>query len=378
MYFKDQRYQKAKASTLASTHTVELPDTGLLDSMSIYLRVKNAADMSAVTAPCIHRHITKIEVIGDSDKILHSLSGEEEIAKAYRKMRALPPFKQNGYNIKYQDLTIPIFFGRRYKDGHYALDLSKWDKVELQVTNDFTTTEITAASLTMETRLCTIQDPTETYAKFLKQWEYQSDKPDTDADYVRPKLPTTGLLRSLMIQLDPDIAPFIAETEHTDPAGGEYNWKLWFKDRALTIYDHTPRDLMRDEARRLGIGHSSLKIYPQTAYFNDYHWAEVLAITGAQMETAGDLAPVVWQERRERFQKVLTAGGAAIVQAAVQGVGLFHTFEIPFYLPEDIESAYLNLDTYKPIEIEWYGYLDNNTHRIILEKPIGQGPAEFA
>lgn len=242
MYFKEQRYQKAKASTLASTHTVELPDTGLLDSLSMYLRITNAADMSTSAPTNIHHHITKIEVVGDTDKILFSMTGEEAIAKAYRKMGALPPFKQDEYNGKSQDMMIPIFFGRKYKDGLLALDLSKWDKVELQVTNDFTTDEIVAASLSMETRLCTIEDTAATISKFLKQWEYQTDKPDADEDYVRPKLPTKGLLRSLMIQLDPDLTADTAEVAE-DPAGDSYNWKLWFKDRALTIYDHRPRDM---------------------------------------------------------------------------------------------------------------------------------------
>lgn len=380
MYFKEQRYEKAKASTLASTHKVELPASGLLDSLSMYLRVTNAANMSAVQTGNIHHHMTKIEVIGNTDKTLLSLTGEEAIAKAYRKMGALPPFKQNGYNVKSQDLLIPLFFGRRYKDGHYALDLSKWDKVELQVTNDFTITEIAAASLSMETRLCTIEDPVGTYAKFLKQWEYDATKPDADGDYVRPKLPTKGLLRSLMIQLDPDLTPLFlaASGTHPDPAGDGYNWKLWFKDRALTIYDHRPRDLMRDEARRLGIGHSALKIYPSTTYYDDYHWAEVIATAVAMAEAASaDTGPVM-EDCRDRYQKLQDAGDSTIVQIHVLGIGLFHTFEIPFYLPDDLEANYLNLETYKPVEIEWYGQDKDNTHRIILEKPIGQGPGEFA
>lgn len=377
MYFKEQRFQKAKASTLASTHTVELPDTGLLDSLSIYLRITNAADMSTSAPTNIHHHITKIEVIGDTDKTLSSLTGEEAIAKAYRKMGALPPFKQDEYNGKSQDMLIALLLGRRYKDGEYALDLSKWDKVELQVTNDFTTDEIVAASLSMETRLCTIEEAVKVPKKFFKQWEYQADKPDADGDYVRPKLPTKGLLRSLMIQLDPDLTADTAEVSQ-DPAGDSYNWKLWFKDRALTIFDHRPRDIMRDEHRRLGMGHSVLKPYPSTTKRADYHWAEVLGLAIAPTGDSGDATLPSMEDNRDRYQKMGFAGGVTQIQAAVLGVGLFHTFEIPFYRIADVEAEYLDLAKYTPAEIEWYGYKDDNTHRIILEKPIGQGPAEFA
>ena len=377
MYFKEQRYEKAKASTLASTHTVALPDTGMLDSLSMYFRVTNAASMSGVGPTNIHHYITKIEVIGDNDKTIFSLTGEEALAKAYRKMGALPPFMQNEYQGKSQDLLIPIFFGRKYKDGKYALDLSKWDKVELKVTNTETTSLITAGSLSMETRLCTIEDSVETHAKFLKQWEYEAEKPAAAASYIRPKLPTKGLLRSLMIQLDPDLTALTAQMTNT-PTGDSYNWKLWFKDRALTIYDHRVKDLFRDEHRRLGIGHSSLKPYPSTTKYCDYHWAYVQSVAIAGLMDTADATQPSTEDSSDRFQKLGYAGAVTMLQAHVHGIGLFHTFEIPFYLPQDEEVNYLNLDTYKQVEIEWYAVNADHTHRIILEKPIGQGPTEFA
>lgn len=377
MYYKEQRYEKAKASTFASTHVVELPDTGLVDSLSLFFRATNASDPTAYAPSNLHHHITKIEIIGNTDKTLFSLSGEEALAKAYRKTGALPPFKQQEYGSVSQDLTIPIFFGRKFKDGRYALDISKWDKVELKVTNDFTTDILAAASLSMETRLCTIEDSTQTYAKFLKQWEYQADKPDKDEDYVRVKLPSSGLLRSLMIQLDPDLTATTSEVAQ-DPAGDSYNWKLWFKDRALTIIDSRPRDIMRDEHRRLGIGHSALKAYQSTTRCTDFHWAEVIAMAvAADKQSAAAGTPPTMKGDRDRYQALKYVGTCDDYQAIIQGIGLFHTFEIPWYTTDE-EAEYLNLDQYKPIEIEWYGYKDDNTHRIILEKPIGQGSTEFA
>lgn len=377
MYYKEQRYEKAKASTFASTHVVELPDTGLLDSMSLEFRVQNASDPTAYAPSNIHHHLTKIEVIGNTDKTIFSLSAEEALAKAYRKMGALPPFKQQEYGNVTQDLLLPIFFGRHYKDGNYALDLSQWDKVELKVTNDFTTSILTAASLNMETRLCTIEDATQAYNKYLKQWEYQADKPKADADYIRPKLPSSGLLRSLMIQLDPDLTATTSAVAQ-DPASDNYNWKLWFKDRALTIFDHRPRDIMRDEHRRLGIGHSMCKPYQSITRNTDFHWAEVLAIAAvADKQSAAAGTPPTFGGSRDRYQCPVAVGTCDDYQAHVLGVGLFHTFEIPWFTT-DMEAEYLNLDTYKPIEIEWYGYKQNNTHRIILEKPVTQGSAGFS
>jgi len=377
MYFKEQRFEKAKASTLASTHTVELPDTGLIDTISLQLAAVNDNDVYADQPSTIHSHITKIEVIGDTDKTLFSMTGECAIAKAFRKMRSLPPATINGYGNKTQWQVIPIFFGRKPHDSKYALDLSKWDKVELKVTNDLSSSYFT--SLTMETRLHTIEDSVEAHPKFLKQWEYEADKPDADGDYVRPKLPTKGLLRTLMIQLDPDLTATTGAVAQ-DPVSDNYNWKLWFKDRALTIFDHRPKDLMRDEhfRRQLGVGVGCLKPYPSITQYADFLWAYVESIAISHITTgAADVTQNGMDDSQARFQVLNFAGAAPFYQAISRGYGLFHTFEIPWYT-EDEEAEYLNLEAYKPVEIEWYGYKDDNTHRIILEKPIGQGPAEYA
>jgi len=377
MYYKEQRFQKAKTSTLASTHSLDLPDTGILDSIILELTAVNKSDTGAGAPHNIHHHITKVEVIGDTDKTLFSLTGEEAIAKAYRKMGRLPPFTQNEYGGKTQRQTLPILFGRRFHDGKYALDLSQWDKVELKVTNDMSSTYW--SSLSMETALATIEDSIEAHPKFLKQWEYQTDKPAADQDYVRPKLPTKGLLRELMIQLDPDLTAETAAPTN-DPIGDSYNWKLWFKDRALTIRDHRPKDLFRAEHlnRGLGMGRSACKPLQSTSRYTDFHWAIVTGVAISQIKENGASVTVnALEDSQNRYQILSYAGTSTFYQAIIQGLGLFHTFAIPFYT-EDEESEYLNLETYKPVEIEWYGYKKDNTHRVILEKPIGQGPAEYA
>jgi hypothetical protein len=377
MYFKEQRFQKAKASTLASTHTVELPDSGLVDTIALQFGAVNTSIVYQSQPSTIHGHITKVEVIGDTDKTLFSMTGQCAIAKAFRKMKSLPPMTQHGYGLKTQWQTLPIFFGRKPHDGKYALDLSAWDKVELKVTNDISSTYM--SSLSMETRLHTIEDSVEAHPKFLKQWEYEADKPDADGDYVRPKLPTKGLLRTLMIQLDPDLTATTGAVAQ-DPTSDNYNWKLWFKDRALTVLDHRPKDLMRDEhfARNLGIGIGGGHYYPSTTQYMDFLWGYIESIAMGHVTTgAADVTQNGLDDSQSRFQVLNFAGAAPFYSAIARGYGLFHTFEIPWFT-EDEETEYLDMDKYKPIEIEWYGYKDDNTHRMILEKPIGQGANEYA
>lgn len=375
MYFKEQRYEKTKALSLATSYTKQLPESGLLDNIDLFFKITNASSVINGAPMNIHHHITKIEVIGDNDKVLLSMTGEEAIAKAYRKMGALPQNLRTEIGAVTQSQTIPLFFGRRPYDGEYALDLGKWDKVELVVTNDFSSTYF--ASHTMDLKLTTLEDSGAAPAKFMKQWEYEKEKPAADTGYVRPKLPSSGLLRSLMIQLDPDLTASTAAVAQ-DPVSDNYNWKLFFKDRALTIIDARPKDLFFKEHSRLGFGTSSVKPYSSTTQYTDFEWAYVISQAMAPIENSTLVVPNSLEGSNDRYHKFKTVGSDIQNDVIVTGCGLFHTFEIPFYLPKDQESQYLDLATYKPIEIEWYGYKDDNTHRVILEKPVPQGPGEYA
>jgi hypothetical protein len=377
MYFKEQRYEKAVSLTYASTYTKQLPESGLLDSIDLFFRCKNANPVTSAYPTELFHHITKLEVIGNNDKTLMSLTAQEALAIAFRKMGALPPFKNiTGNNLR-PDLTIPLLFGRKFKDTEYALDLNQWDKVELKITNDATTALYASGELNVDIRLCTIEDATKIPSKFMKQWEYETGKPAADASYVRPKLPTSGKLRALMIQLDPDLDATTCHMTHDPLSDTGNNWKLWFKDRALTIIDARPRDIMRDEHRRLGIGHASAHPQPSTTRYCDFYWGEVLA-TAVQAYAGSAATPPTGAGERDRWQIVNDVGTCTDYGLLCLGVGLFHTFEIPFYLPNDVEAEYLDLATYKPIEIEWQAAYKDNTHRIILEKPVGQGAGEYA
>jgi len=375
MYFKEQRYEKTKALSLATTYTKELPESGLIDNIDLFFKIINASSVIDGAPMNIHHHITKIEVIGNNDKTIMSMTGEEAIAKAYRKMRMMPQNMRTEIGNATQSQTIPLFFGRKPYDGEYALDLSKWDKVELSITNDFSSTYF--GSHTVDIKLTTMEDISMSPAKYMKQWEYEKEKPAADTAYVRPKLPSSGKLRSLMIQLDPDLTASTAKPVN-DTISDSYNWKLWFKDRALTIIDARPKDLYFKEHSRIGIGVSSVKPYSSTSQYTDFDWAYIISQAMAPIENSTLVVPNSLEGSNDRYHKFKNVGSDIQDDVVVTGCGLFSTFEIPFYLPRDDETQYLDLALYKPIEIEWYGHKDDNTHRIILEKPVTQGPGEYA
>ena len=374
MYQKSQRYEKSVALTLNTTYTKELPESGILSDINLRFIAVNQSSVVNGAPMNIHHHITKLEVIGNSDKTLISMTGEEVLAKAYRKLHDVPYNMRTELGNSTQTQDIPIFFGRKPYDTEYALDLSQWDKVELSITNDMSSTYW--SSLTCDIKLNSFEDFGTAPPKFMKQWEYDKQKPASDGAYVRPKLPTSGLLRSLMIQLDPDLTANTAAVAN-DPKSDSYNWKLWFKDRTLTVYDHRPRDLFYMEADRIGIGKSSVKPYASTTQYTDFDWAQVISQAAVPIENTGDITASSLEGSNDRYHKYKFVGSGIQDDVIVTGVGYLHTFEIPFYLPNDTEANYLNLDTWKPIEIEWYGYKDDHTHRMILEMPMGQGPAGY-
>jgi len=375
VYFKEQRYEKTKTQTLNSSYTRQLPDTGILSQIDIRFYVTNASSVINGAPMNIHHHITKIEVIGNNDKTLISMTGEEALAKAYRKLGRLPHSSRTEIGNAAQRQSIPILFGRKLWDKDYALDLSQWDKVELIITNDMSSTYW--SGLTADIQLMMIEEIGAAPPRFLKQWEYDKTKPAYDTDYLRVKLPTSGLLRSLMIQLDPDLTASTAAPVNS-PDSDSYNWKLYFKDRALAVIDARPKDLYFRDYERFGLGRDVVKPYSSTTQYTDYIWAYVIGRAIAPIENSTLVVPNSLESSNNRYHVFKAVGSDIQDDVITVGCAPFHTFEIPFYVPEDVEANYLDLAAYQPIEIEWYGYKDDNTHRMVLEKPIGQGEAGFA
>jgi hypothetical protein len=135
--------------TFAQTYELDLPKTGQLESLVLYIRSSQNGYpcLGAVPKWRLIDYISKIEVIADGSTVIKSYDGLEALAAAFYDDFREPMSMWRQYSSTPQRQCIPIHFGRGFLDELYGLDLSKYNQVTLKITNDassaYWTTDIT-------------------------------------------------------------------------------------------------------------------------------------------------------------------------------------------------------------------------------------------
>lgn len=144
MYFRQDRKWKAETQTESTTFSQPLPASGILDSILLTVRIKNNNAHYNVLKQNIWDHITKLVVKADGVESFKDIWGQTCIAEYGVEYGRLPPGLPDTMSSGNQTLMFPVLFGRRFKDGEFGLDLSKYGETRLEITNDFAVGDIYA------------------------------------------------------------------------------------------------------------------------------------------------------------------------------------------------------------------------------------------
>jgi hypothetical protein len=141
-FWQREVLRDAVSMTFAQTYELDLPKSGLLGSLVLYISSSQNGYpcLGAVPKWRLIDYISKIEVIGDGSEVIKSWDGKEALAAAFYDDGHQPTSMWRQYSSTPQRQWIPIHFGRRLMDELYGLDLSRFDQVTLKVTNDATST----------------------------------------------------------------------------------------------------------------------------------------------------------------------------------------------------------------------------------------------
>ncbi len=377
MYLKHQRKYKTKALVNNSTDSLALPETGIVSALSITLSAANASAVQNANKARIIDHITALELTDGGTKKMFSLTGHELKALDFYVFGRVMHEAAILYGNKTQRTQVIVPFGDYIGDPKRALDLSAWDQVNLDITNDATTSNWAAAALNADVQLITLEDLAAKPVEYYKSYQWKAEKPSAAAQYVYHTLPTTDKIRRLMLQLDPDLAATGDPTN--DPITDSNNIKLKFQEGKETVWDHRPKDLMRANAAVYGPVETSGRYFlsttqyldNQVAYKTNSHFGVVSDGAGA----ATDIAEL--QESNNRYE-VTTSGstGPTYIDLRAVGIGYLHTMVLFDCMGGD---SGLFLDPSKsakgPVEIEVYNVQDDHTVRSVLTVPQKQGQA---
>lgn len=144
MFTQREVLRSATSMTFNQTWDFDLPKSGILDSLVLYIRsTQNGYPFLTARKWRLIDYISKIEVVGDGSIIIKSYDGRQAVASAFHDDGREPPHIWQHYSNSNDRQIIPIHFGRRFFDELLGLDLSRFNQVTLKITNDATATQYT-------------------------------------------------------------------------------------------------------------------------------------------------------------------------------------------------------------------------------------------
>jgi hypothetical protein len=190
--------------TFAQTYELDLPQSGMLGSLGLYLY--SAANGNALLSTNKWRlldYISKVEVIGDGAEVIKSLDGRQAVASAFYDDRILPLGKWGNYNGVTHRQMIPLHLGRRFYDELFGLDLSQWNQVTLKITNDASSTYFTTAVYASIIGFF-LREAGSPFAGYFREEEWKKWAPSTNGVEYND-MPVAYPLRRILLRARPAI-----------------------------------------------------------------------------------------------------------------------------------------------------------------------------
>jgi len=143
MYWQSEYLREAATMTRNSTYRIDLPEQGLLSALVLEF---SAAPVSGASADGVNWRlgdfIGKIEVIGNGATVIKSYNLREADFLCWLHQGIMRPHFWKNYATQTQLDYGLLLFGRMFKDSEFGLDLSRWDNVELRITNSATSSDL--------------------------------------------------------------------------------------------------------------------------------------------------------------------------------------------------------------------------------------------
>lgn len=150
MYIQREYVRENASMTLTDTYKLDLPEHGFLSSLILRISGNEISGYGQAAHDWrIIDEISKIAVLANGATVIKSLTGYQAQALAFYDQGVLPPGSWRNYASNTQFEYILINFGRFMGDTELGLDLSRYDNVELQITNTATSSDFTSLSVSV-------------------------------------------------------------------------------------------------------------------------------------------------------------------------------------------------------------------------------------
>ena len=190
--------------TFNQTYELDLPKSGLLGSLVLYIRsTENANALATLRKWRLIDYISKIEIIGDGSEVIKSFDGLEALAAAYHDDGVEPVSMWRTWSSVPHRQWIPIHFGRFLQDELFGLDLSRFDQVTLKITNDATSTQFTT-DITISVIAYWLRESAGAFAGYFREEVWKSWAP-VAAAVEYSDLPVALPIRRILLEARPGV-----------------------------------------------------------------------------------------------------------------------------------------------------------------------------
>ena len=340
---------REQAESISGTGIWKLPDAGKITGM--LLRI--TADCATINAQEVSKlvdAISKIEVIVNGSRELHSYSGQIAQAMAFYDTGMNPIDKLTEYASGMQRCIIPIHFGEYLGDPDLGLTCENYESVRLHVTNDMNDTYWDNLSI----KAHYIKLDGEVSGLFgrgvLGKEEYKKYTTAQDGrEYV--DLQEEGLLRRIILQGIPDRS---SNKDKCDFRDLFYDIKYTGKSRAVNFFDSDLDRLLWWNAYEYGndvISHGQAYRAADDSYQHGSGMLLAAALGSSSADGSGSSTVPTKSGDDDGSLLFESYEADSPIDFLTKGVGIFHTGVFRHDRMADL-SDYLDMTAWKTLTLE--------------------------
>jgi len=354
MFWQREILRDAVSMTFAQTYELDLPKSGLLGSLVLYIysTSNGNAFLNAVPKWRLIDYISKIEVIGDGSEVIKSFDGLEALAEAFYDDGQEAPALWRTYSATPQRQWIPIHFGRKLMDELYGLDLSRFNQVTLKITNDASSTFF-STDIKLTVVAYWLRDAVGAFGGYFRDEVWEAWLPVAAATHYS-ELPIALPIRRIVLEARParttatckNVSTMIALMSDID---------LTFKTGQIRVFKGPLNTLgMLSIVEQGGFVETRGAIDKTAAFGFEVGVGYVLQGLGAGQADANGLTTVrsnMIQDVQDSAQEVGYRVGTGILAWTARGFGYMHTVPLWVARKPGLEDL-LDPDTNKVVKLD--------------------------
>ena len=375
MYWQREFLRKGESWNNGGTLKLDLPKTGLLGSIMIHAYRAGVTDaFNSVLKWRLIDYINKVEIIANGSEIIKSYTGEVAKGLTFHDGGGGAPDQEFNYGSSTKRAHFMINFGRRLFDRKYLLDLSKFSSVEIQLTNDGTSTFF-GGDWTVDVLCYYLRGaPANGFGGYFRTEEWRSwTTVQNERKYL--DIPSERKIRRIALH----VLPAFGTNGNADTQS--YNVvddiEMYLRSRAAKVLDYSLRDLWYENYFQSGREmFAALEPYHANGRGVKTGLGQVLAKAEGQMPQSGvpGAITVAVEAGNDGASQKLLRTGTDNYSWLMMGLALENLAIIDLALDPDDPSTWLDPAAEKVVNLDVHtrddSSADNGTVKVILDRLI--------